>query len=153
MPITPRPTSGLKFYVSTGVPATFTAAGYNALTWTEVPGMESVPGFGDSYNIGTFDTVSDGQFQYRGLKVAKQITTTIVDSPADAGQIIMRNAFQAAGGSAAETVSFKRQDGSLVGQAARGFVSDFTPADAGAGELQMRTVAIATIVNTTVELT
>lgn len=153
MALTPRPVSGTKFYVSTATPTTFDAAGYNALTWTEVPGLQNMPGFGDNYNIGTFDSVADGQYKYRSLRVGKDFTTTMLDAPANAGQTIMRGAFNAAQGTAGEKLSFKRQDASGIGQAAQGFVSDFTAADGGAADLQMRTVSIAMIVGTTVELT
>jgi hypothetical protein len=151
MALTPRPVSGTKIYVSAGVPATIAAGSYAALTWTELPGMEKIPGFGDSYNIGTFDSVSDGQYKYRSLKVAKEISTTMLDAPADPGQIILKNAFAAGLGTSAEVLSFKRVDAAGVGAYARGFVSDYTQAEGGAGDLQMRTVSLAMIVNTTVE--
>ncbi len=152
MALTPRPMSGTKLFVSAGNPATLTEAGYTALTWTEVPGMQNIPGFGDSFNVGTFDSVADGQYQYRALKVAKQITTTMLDDPANAGQVIMKTAFNAGQGTSAEVISFKREDAAGYGQCVRGFVADFTAADGGAGDLQMRTVTIATIVGTTVEI-
>jgi hypothetical protein len=152
MALTPRPVSGTKFYVSATAPATLTEAGYTALTWTEVPGMENVPGFGDSYEIGTFNSVADGQYQYRSTRVAKTITTNMLDDLTNAGQVIMKAAFDAGLGTSAELISFKREDAAGRGQCARGFVSDFTLADGGSGDLQMRTVTIATIVGTTVEI-
>jgi hypothetical protein len=152
MALTPRPVSGSKFYVSTATPATIDAAGYAALTKTEVPGLGTIPGFGDSYNEGTFDSVSDGQYKYRGLRVGPSFQTTILDAPADPGQVILKAAFDAAPGTAAEKLSFWRLDASGIGQAAQGFILDFSPADGGAGDLQMRDVSISIIVNTTVEI-
>lgn len=152
MALTPRPVSGTKFYVSAGHPATINQAGYDALTWTEVPGMERIPAFGDSYNIGTFDSVADGQYKYRSLRVTKDFSTTMLDDPTDAGQVIMKAAFDAGLGTSSEKLSFKREDASGVGQAAQGFVSDFTPTEGGAADLQMRSISIALLVGTTVEL-
>jgi len=152
MALSPRPMSGTKFYVSAAAPATFTEAGYAALTWSEVQGFAEIPGFGESYNIGTFDSVSDGQFKYRGLKTANDFTTTMLDDPTNAGQIIMKAAFDAAPASAEEKISFRRLDAGGYGQAGQGFVSDFTPANGGAGDLQMRNVSIAILVGTIVEI-
>ena len=152
MALTPRPVAGTKFYVSAGAPATFTEAGYAALTWTEVGGFSEIPGFGESYNVGTFDSVSDGQFKYRSLKVANDFTTTMLDDPASPGQIIMKTAFDAPQSSAGERISFRRLDAGGFGQAAQGFVSDFTPANGGVSDLQMRNVTIAILVGTVVEI-
>jgi len=64
----------------------------------------------------------------------------------------MKAAFDAAPASAEEKISFRRLDAGGYGQAGQGFVSDFTPANGGAGDLQMRNVSIAILVGTIVEI-
>lgn len=51
----PSRSAGIKFHISAGVPSTFDQAGYEALTFTQVKGIERLSAFGATWNIEDFN--------------------------------------------------------------------------------------------------
>lgn len=151
MALTPRPSSGSQLYVSAAAPATVDEAGYAALTWTEVAGFDNLGEIGDEYEVGTFDSLTEGRIKYRSILDAGQIDATPLDAPDDPGQIILKAAFGAAKGSAAETISIKIEDESGVGTYARAIVSTWKRLYGGAADLQLRKCAMPIVAGTVVE--
>lgn len=151
MPTTLRPTAGTKVYASTGTPATINTAGYAALTWTEVQGFSSIGEIGNSREVGTFDSLVDGRMKYRTLQDPGEIDAAMADMPADAGQTILRNAYDAALGGAAETISVRVEDSTGKGTYARAIVSSWRRAYGGATDVQMRMANLPLIAGTLVE--
>ena len=80
---------GTKVYVSATLPADYEIATYDALTWTEVGMIESVPEMGPNASVGTFTPIGTG-------KVCKYLTTEDIGDIAlpiaktsDAGLVIL----------------------------------------------------------------
>lgn len=142
MPIALRPVADSKFYVSIAVPATITAGGYAALTWTEVKGFDSIPAFGLMRDVGTFDSLTDGRLKYRNIKDVPNFDGTMADLPTDPGQIILKAAFAAAQGTTAESVSMRSEDASGLGTYARGMVAKWARQGGGAAALWLRSTTL-----------
>ncbi len=51
--------AGSKFYISAAAPATYNAAGFSALTWTEVGEVTEIGEFGKTVNVITHTALSD----------------------------------------------------------------------------------------------
>ncbi len=77
--------AGSKFYVSSGLPATYDATGFRALTWVEVGELTEIPSFGKVYNmvnhnpLGTRQTIKlKGSYDNGSIDLpyAYDITTT-----------------------------------------------------------------------------
>lgn len=107
MAVTLTPTAGVLVQVSAADPATFNAAGYEALTWTNVGGFDNIGEIGDGYEMQNFDSITDGRLKYRGILDAGEIEANMADDPADAGQVILKAAFDAAKGSTGEVISLR----------------------------------------------
>lgn len=151
MATTLRSTAGTKVYVSTGVPATINAAGYAALTWTEVQGFSTIGEIGDSMDVGQFDALVEGRMKYRSIADPGQIDASMSDMPTDPGQIIMKAAFAAARGSAAETLSVRIEDGTGKGVYARCLVASWRRVYGGAADVQMRSASLPIVAGSVVE--
>ncbi len=151
MAITLRPSAGVKMYVSTGVPATINAAGYAALTWTEVEGATNGGEIGDQMEVQNFDSLAEGRLKYRGISDPGQIDLSLADMPTQAGQVIMRNAFVAARGSAGETISVRIEDATTRGTYCRAMVAGWRRVYGGANDVQMRSAMMPLIAGTIVE--
>lgn len=138
MPITLRPTAGTTVYASAGVPATYDAAGYAAKTWTEVKGFSNVGEVGDEMEMGTFDSLKDGRLKFRTIADPGDLDASMADLPADPGQIILKTAFSAARGSAAETISLRVEDASGKGTNMTVKVRGWRRVYGGATDVQLR---------------
>ena len=111
MAFNPRPAAGTKLYVCPDAPGAVTASGYAALSWTVVEGVESLPDIGPEANTITFDDMGTGeQVLLRGSENPGQPDVTIADDPADPGQVLIKAAFDAAKGTAAENLSVRIED-------------------------------------------
>jgi len=76
--------------VSAAAPATFDAAGYAALSWTEVGEASEVPEFGAAYSAVTFTPLKTGIVnKFHGELNYGSITIPLGYDPTDAGQIIL----------------------------------------------------------------
>jgi len=82
--------AGTTFAVSASLPATYDAAGYNALTWTPVTDVSDIPEFGPSTSVNTFNPIdnrvtqkSTGSIDYGSVAIG------FAHVAADAGQGIL----------------------------------------------------------------
>ena len=97
--------------VSAATPATFNAAGYVALTWTEVGEASEVPEFGAAYSAVTFTPLKTGIVnKFHGELNYGSITIPLAYDYADAGQIILLAAL-----ASEDEISFRetRSDGTV----------------------------------------
>lgn len=58
--------AGTKYAISAGLPATDDAAGYAALTYTTVKGVESIPAFGPQVAVNSFQPLDGPQEKHKG---------------------------------------------------------------------------------------
>jgi len=82
--------AGVKVYISAGLPATHDAAGFEALSFSEIGGATDLPAVGGSANLVSYDLLSEGYTSKR--KGQKQYGTgacNYATVPSDAGQIIV----------------------------------------------------------------
>ena len=88
--------TGVKLYVSAATPATFDAAGYEALTWTEVAEVTTIPEYGPQAQVVTHEPLATGVTEkFGGFINYGSVAVEGAFSPTDAGQIILReNALQ-----------------------------------------------------------
>ena len=97
--------------VSAATPATFDAAGYVALTFTEVGEASEVPEFGAAYAANTFTPLKTGIVnKFHGELNYGSITVPLGYDSADAGQIILLAAL-----ASKNEISFRetRSDGTI----------------------------------------
>jgi len=87
------PTAGITFAISAGVPATFDAAGYGALTFTDVGEIQDYSEFGGGWSNSTNKDASKrgvqkkkSSFDPGGFNLGMKLDTD------DAGQILMKTA-------------------------------------------------------------
>jgi len=154
MAVTLTPTAGVLVQVSDDVPATFDAAGYEAVTWTNVSGFETVPNIGDGYEMAQFDSVTDGRIPYRAIQTGGDAQDiNIADDPEDPGQILMKAAFDAAKGSTAERLAFRIMDQNDNYTAAQVLVGTWERQFGGASDIIRRMATVQSIPGTIVEAT
>ena len=88
-----RTTAGTTLKISASNPATFDAAGYNALAWTTVGEVTDLGEFGREYNIVTHNPIDNrGTDKKKGSFNEGQIQAQLGIDDADAGQTLMRAA-------------------------------------------------------------
>lgn len=110
MAVNLTPTAGVIVEVSADDPATFDKAGYNALTYTAVRGFDNIGEIGDGYEAQAFDSITDGRIPYRGILDAGEVDANMAADDTDAGQVILKAAFDAAKGSTEEVISMRVRD-------------------------------------------
>lgn len=81
--------AGTGLAISAGIPATQTEAGYSALTYTEVGGVESLGGFGATTEVVTFQPLKGPQQKHKGPTNYGTLNPTILQDDADAGQNLL----------------------------------------------------------------
>ena len=97
--------------VSAATPETFDAAGYAALSWTDVGEASEVPEFGATYSAVTFTPLKTGVVnKFHGELNYGSITIPLGYDSADAGQIILLAAL-----ASKDEISFRetRSDGTI----------------------------------------
>jgi len=97
--------------VSAATPATFSSAGYAALTWTEVGETSELPEFGATCSAVTFTPIETGIVnKFHGERNYGSITIPLAYDYADAGQNILRAAL-----ASEDEISFRetRTDGTV----------------------------------------
>lgn len=123
-------------YIATAVPAANTAAGFVALTWIKVNGIQMLPKFGLTHNAIDVDDLETGfTTGEKGMASGVEAVVTCRDIAADTGQINLRA--QAADSTGAASFKVVRKPtGALNAPAtgdkveyAQGFVHSFTPTD------------------------
>ena len=79
--------AGSKVFVASGTPATYDAAGFDALTWTEVGEITAIPEFGKTFNLVTHNPIGDRKtVKRRGSYNEGSIALDMARVPTDAGQ-------------------------------------------------------------------
>lgn len=151
MAVTLTPTAGVVVEVSATAPASFDKTGYEAVTYTAVGGFDNVPEIGDAYEMQQFDSVTDGRIPYRGILDGGGGDVNMADDPTDAGQILMKAAFDAAKGSTAEKLTYRIRDENGNYTAAQVLVGGWRRTYGGANDIIRRMAAIQTIPGTIVE--
>jgi len=151
MAVTLTPVAGVLVEVSAAAPATFDEAGYNALTYTSVGGFDQVPDFGNRYEDQQFDSITDGRIPFRGILDPGGGEAGMADDPADAGQVILKAAFDAAKGSAAARISMRIRDETGNYTAMQVHVSSWARSYGGANDIVRRSVTIRAIPGTVAE--
>lgn len=151
MATTLTPTAGSTVAVSAAAPATFDTTGYGALTFTTVNGFDTIGAIGDGYEVQNFDSITDGRIPYRGIRDGGSIEANMADMPADAGQVILKAAFDAAKGSAGEKISVKITDPNSKETYAQVIVSEWRRNYGGANDVIRRQATLVTIPGTIVE--
>ena len=97
--------------VSAATPETFDAAGYVALTWTEVGEVSEIPEYGATHAVVTFTPLKTGiDNKFHGALNYGSITIPLGYDSADAGQIILLAAL-----ASKDEISFRetRSDGTV----------------------------------------
>jgi len=97
--------------VSAATPETFDAAGYVALTWTEVGEVSEIPEYGATHAVVTFTPLKTGiDNKFHGALNYGSITIPLGYDSADAGQILLLAAL-----ASREEISFRetRSNGSI----------------------------------------
>ena len=107
--------------LSAGLPATFDALGYAAMTYTAVGLVESIPSFGKTYNLVTFSPVAErGTLKAKGGYDNGSGDLVFAIKKTDGGQIILEAASDS---DDSYTFSFTFQDGRI--QYSTGLVMGF----------------------------
>ena len=82
-------TAGTTLKILSGAPATYDIAGFTALTLITIGEVESLPEFGGSSQIGTFNAIDTiVTAKYKGAFDPGDLSITVARDIADAGQII-----------------------------------------------------------------
>jgi len=84
--------AGTTIAISAAKPATFDAAGYTALTATIIGGVESIPAFGASTTVNTFQPLNGPQDKHKGPVNYGSLQIPMAYDRTDAGQTLMRTA-------------------------------------------------------------
>lgn len=85
--------SGSTLYISATLPATYNEAGYEALTWTEVGGIITIPPLGGTYSEVSIPLVKTGTCKKKGTKEYGTGTIKYAAARDDTGQIAMTTAY------------------------------------------------------------
>lgn len=88
--MTSSTSAGTKYAVSAASPATQDAAGYAALTFTPVKGVESIPAFGATVAVNSFQPLDGPQEKHKGPVNYGSLQMPMALDEADAGQTILR---------------------------------------------------------------
>jgi len=84
---------GTAIAIATGLPATFTEAGYEAMTWTTIAGVISVSEVGDEDKLITIEDLTTGRSRdVKGAKAGKAVSVAIREVVGDAGLTALKSA-------------------------------------------------------------
>lgn len=84
--------AGTTLAISAASPATFDAAGYAALTYTEVGAVSNIGSFGASFAKVEFQPLKGGKLKLKGSVDYGTLSPTIALDSSDAGQTLLRTA-------------------------------------------------------------
>ena len=90
--MTSQTSAGTKYAISAGLPATDDTTGYDALTWTTVKGVESIPAFGAQVGVNSFQPLDGPLEKHKGTVNYGTLQIPMALDSDDAGQIIVRTA-------------------------------------------------------------
>jgi hypothetical protein len=84
--------AGTTIGISAVLPATPDETGYTALTFTTIGGVESIPAFGASTAVNSFQPLNGPQEKHKGPTNYGSLQIPMAYDKADAGQIVVRTA-------------------------------------------------------------
>jgi hypothetical protein len=84
--------AGTALAISAGVPATLDAAGYAALTYTEVGSVDKIGGIGATFAKVEFQPLKGAKQKFKGSADYGSLAPSMALDPTDAGQILMNTA-------------------------------------------------------------
>lgn len=103
--------AGTTLSISAAAPATYNAAGFAALTWTEIGEVSDLGEFGRTYNLVTFNTLGNRRtVKRKGSYNDGTIAAQMARTPSDAGQTILTAAVDS---DASYSVKIVLQDGTI----------------------------------------
>lgn len=140
-----RPTSGVKIYASATLPATLDGAGYEAITTADyklVGGADNAGRLGTSVGTGNFTPLDGAQQFYRTVRTAGSVSMSPADLPGDAGQSVLKAAFDLAPGAAGEKIALKVEDTGGYITYCTASVTEFSREYGGAEDLQTREISM-----------
>jgi hypothetical protein len=106
---------GTQFYISAAEPATYDAAGFAALTWTEVGEVESLGEFGGTAQITNFIPLATGIVKKRKGSLDYGTATVAIGRLAgDAGQALMKSGFDGANKDVIHSAKVLSADGAIA---------------------------------------
>lgn len=144
-----------KLYFGAAAPATFDQAGWAAVTgWELAPCPETLPELIKRLETVTFSCLHSGTTETaRGVAEAITFNPPFKDEPANAAQTLLKSAFDAAGGSAAELVSMKIEnaDASQIIYA-QAKVMAWGPGERAVGSVFLRVIELSIDAATVVEV-
>jgi hypothetical protein len=106
---------GATWSISAAEPATFDEVGYDALTYTEVGNVQNLGAVGPTFEDVTFTPLKDGVTQHRkGGADYGQLTVTMAEDAADAGQILVDSGVDGAERDTVFSHKIERADGSII---------------------------------------
>lgn len=131
-------TAGTTLGLSASAPATYNAAGFAALTFTNVGEIKNLGEFGKTFALITSSVLSRrGDRKKKGSFNAGQLSFSVELDNADTGQTLLQTALDA---DADYSVAVTLQNGDAY--YLRGLVVKFTPAVGGNSEMVMANVTI-----------
>jgi hypothetical protein len=130
--------AGTLVYISAGVPATYDKAGYEALTYTLIGEVETVPDFGKQYKVITWNPIDNRKtYKRKGSYDEGQIALTMARAASDGGQTLC-----IAARDSDASYSFKIVTGALY-QYFPGQVTSYTSNRGGVDSIFRSTVNVA----------
>lgn len=104
--------AGTKFSLSAALPATLDAAGYAALTYTEIGEVVTIPDFGGTTNVVNHSPLSNRYIQkFKGSINAGSGAVECASLSTDAGQVLLRAAAAPTAGN--YSVKIEEADGAV----------------------------------------
>ena len=155
MTLAVRPTSDVTISISPDAPTAIGETEYEAMNagnFNEIGGADNIGEFGTMMETGNFTPIKGAQQFYRTVLTASAFEMGPADIPADAGQIACKTAYNAAKGTAAETVTLLVEDPAGYKTYCRALVTKFARQYGGATDLQLRNIAFQPDPSTFVEV-
>lgn len=90
--MTSTPSAGSTAHISAALPATADAAGYGALTYTKIGGLQSIGTFGATTTVVNFQPLDGPEEKHKGPTNYGSLQLPIAHDKADAGQTLLRTA-------------------------------------------------------------
>jgi hypothetical protein len=142
---TPHLSVGAGLYISAVSPTTFDAAGFAALTWTEIGGLSKGPeNIGDSFNTTEFKYLKTGLTAVlKGSRKANSWDIEMATMEDDVGQVKLASANN--GANKALEHSFKLVEGNGAVTYWKALVAGFTKSVGDADTVAMRKCTIAVV--------
>jgi len=85
--------AGATLHISATLPATYNEAGFEALSWTEIGGITSIPSVGATYGEVSISLVKTGICKKKGTKDFGTATVEFATAISDTGQIALKTAY------------------------------------------------------------